>query len=1135
MPMVKKLLIGILIFLCLISSAYATTGTRYGLVLSYNGTSNGSIGAVDSVGTYTGSGGDSSIFSATGKIESGFAFLNNNWLVTPDIDKYKQLNLSKLNNFTVAFWINVSAYASDDASFGTIFGACGASNMLMYSENGAERLYFEPAGATTPNMALTEVGKWIHMVIVVNRAGDKQYFYKNGVQFNNGTVQSSTYVPIGSGCKMIFGSGALADRRMNGYMDEIHFWNRSLTVTEIKEVYGNESVGISYPWGADYIPTANLTIQVKNNATESLIGTFYANITNGTNTWNYYTTGGQINTSIPETQGLVTISLGTIGYYSPRVYTNYNVSTNLIGTLFPYLMVNLSEYPNNNTQYNYSINFNFNVTARYDGEPTGTWCNLTYDGAQIYAQEFLNMNGTLNANYSATLGLTGGYHTYYWECNNDFVGFIFDEKGFWIDETFPTITTDFSKGKVFINTNISANIKFEDDQALYSYNISINGNSVIYNNTLEGATLVTYNFSNASIPGARNITIVVYDGHTANKLTDSYDISTGIFGDVLEVNSNNKKIKIQAKDKSLSDKWSTNKLIDRYTFKYIPDIKKTTQIFIINTDEDINIIEKPDLPYKKWLVIGNKWVDFRVKGQKDFTIDIKKNNKKQVEVTIGNLKNTDVIEFESIGELNRKEASYIVYKATAAMTSPSIVTETELQSDSLYIVKNSTSVTTSALFYWNLTSYIPTETITTNTVVYNTTFNTPLYGVATIPLTWNLTLTSDVGTGNALITQNQEIYAIQISNCSGTGMNKVSVNFTLYSEETANKLIGNITGTVNIWSGEKSSGYRSFNLSWYQTNNFAICIFENATIDYNGDYSFEPISAGYAARKFSDFNASIPRTMRYEDLYLILDTASDAVIHLVNQLGQDVPGYLIQMLKYNYGTATYSLVEGEITDINGNTKVYYSDTSEYKWIVKTYSGTKILETGRGYITADPTTLRILEGGYDILTPTNAAWNLATLLYNTSDIIYLNWTTLAGTSGTICLNVTHVNGTKSNTLYGACSSVPYGSLSYNFSATKEGTIQAVAWIKGSTYVTNILQLLLYNSVPLWQDMGTSAMVVYMIFIMIAVGITITRISAMPMALGAVHILCWWLGIIPGTWGFAVVVLCAAIVIMSRVSD
>lgn len=628
----------------------------------------------------------------------------------------------------------------------------------------------------------------------------------------------------------------------------------------------------------------------------------------------------------------------------PAVYTSLG---------FPQL-----PHPSNNTQYNTTnITFDILLNATYANNNVSLWL----DGSRVYS--VISPSGN-NQNTTFNTLVSSGQHTFYWNATNNETSILSQTNLFYVDIVFPSISTSFVNNSVYFNRNITSSFNFTDDQTIFSYNISINGNTItnvfINGTTNNASTTLNVNPLQYGV-GTSYLTARVFDGHTANELKDDYLISKGLLFDSLNINSKGKNIKISAKDKTLSDDWNTVRDKDRYRFSYDPGIEKSEKTFVLECEEELSILENENTEYKKWAVCGNKWIDFKVKGE-DITPIVTRINNNKVEFTLKGLKKVDLIEFESIGELNLREVTYTFYTFNATANSYGELAETEYGNYYLNIsVPGITSPNVS--FYYNGQIKNTTLTSGTNMSYFNVTVVTPLVNglSGTVPFSWNFS-------NGDVISNTQYITSINITNCSSpitTANGNISLNFRIVEEGTTSPLIlTNGTMLFRVWAGDNSSA-KTFGFDVQGFNSSNICIYTNRTIFANYDINYE-IGAG--VQEYIKFGDSINKTL--QTIYLnYISGATSVVVNVVDYLNNALEGHLLTIFYYNPLTLQYTQSGSKVIDFNGNTLFFYNPTSTYRPIVYFPNGTLQYDFGNIYFVNNPTQLKV-PGSSSPLSPPN---------------------------------------------------------------------------------------------------------------------------------------------------------------------
>lgn len=564
----------------------------------------------------------------------------------------------------------------------------------------------------------------------------------------------------------------------------------------------------------------------------------------------------------------------------------------------------------NNTQVTFNINCSGNyVYAWLDG-------NLTINNAISPA------NFTTNVN-------TSGEYTIKASCTD---GLTFSDnvtRIWYYDAIYPAISTDFINNSVTFQTLI-AQFNFTDDFYLNSYNITIDGQTISYNDSLTGTSFqvnLSYNLENITT-GEHILGVKLADGHTANKI-NPYEVSTGLFNNYLEYGYNdkgiNKKVKISNENYDLFDTFSTKKEIDRYTWNFKPNKKKSSYTFDIETDDEIRIIEDDNTYLKKWITFGNKWIDFDMPDE-DETIIITKVNDKHVKVTIGNIKDTDKLKFKSIGDLNIIEANYTFYNLNASVTYQDTIFEGSITSLTLNLyMPDLLDFQSNASLIWNSTSKNVTRTnISDDEIDYISTFVVP--ELSTNSTNW--TYYFEVN-GSLFNISGMSMYVeMNITNCSAG--NYIVLNYTIYDEETQEVPTGvnaTIENYLTLTTPDYEDNYYNFSIKEEDTN-LLICLPNNTLanstfiLDARTKYYYDDHVEEY--HYIENFNLTadvIPKTIKLYDLL-----SADSTSFLVTYQDDNylyVEGVVIDLLRqYTYLNGDFYSVEHGKTDQNGQTPLH---------------------------------------------------------------------------------------------------------------------------------------------------------------------------------------------------------------------
>jgi hypothetical protein len=160
------------------------------------------------------------------------------------------------DSWSISFWIK------------KLSGGDGASKRVLQGEGGNTPVFtFEPTSATEFDVYsgggsewqtgwIPTDGTWYHVVYVMDTSGtDTEYLYVNGSE-----VATNNDTRTHTGNNWIVGSESTGNRNFAGNLDELGFWNRALSSSEVSELY-NSGDGLAYPFAINITLTpAALTL-----------------------------------------------------------------------------------------------------------------------------------------------------------------------------------------------------------------------------------------------------------------------------------------------------------------------------------------------------------------------------------------------------------------------------------------------------------------------------------------------------------------------------------------------------------------------------------------------------------------------------------------------------------------------------------------------------------------------------------------------------------------------------------------------------------------------------------------------------------------------------------------------------------
>lgn len=836
-----------------------------------------------------------------------------------------------------------------------------------------------------------------------------------------------------------------------------------------------------------------------------------------------------------------------------------------------------TSFPQNNTQYNYSqISFSATVNATDNGRAA-----FFLDG--VSASSVAISPGTnVLTNFSNTV--SGGTHTWFMSYDVDGVAFNTTPNTFFVDLILPTMVSNFVNNTLYGygGPNIVGQFNFSDNDVLFMWNVTIDGTS-------QGSQRgLSTNFSQFNLSVAPNtlsssihfLNVTQADGHTSYALKDSYDIATDLdsglvttnmlvqakdevvkvvqdifgnelYGNALDINTVSdgidQNIHISAEDSSPNDVFKTDQQIDRYKFTYIPETPKDTYTFDITSTSPIYLVENDKTTYKSWLVMGDKWVDFKLLDEPNEQTLFHKIDDNTVTVTISGLQHPELLQFQSIGELNIVSQLFYFYVNTnsSIMVNSSSVLETVKQQINLTVFKANDTLTTNTGFIYNGISYPPTQVTSNSTVdIYSTTFYVPLISPVntTVLGNWNLTI---VGSNNTIQTNysfNQTVFQIQNNNCSSGASGQPALNWTVQDEDTQQPIPANISGSFSTYATDNSLR-RTFALTWSTNDSsratFSLCTYPNLTM-YT-DYVLVVKSYTYGTRTIpsnvsSSISGQILTWNTISSVISLVQNPVNQVVTLFNQFGTAIKNYLLTLNKYYPTNNTYAFAQSATSDFQGNSLFSINPTSQYQVLVYNTSGQQVFDTSKFYFVANPTIITIQVGGSPVQGLSNIAGiNAVVQCNNATQYCSFTWNDISG--GTVVnsmFNVFRMSAFGKQPLYYNNLSGSSGILNYTITENVTGKSYyaeaSVFATDGNTYLVGTAELSYPRPISSFGSIGTvlySAMMLLIVtgLIFIDVGPTGVIVGTL-IGLGAGSLI----GILPYSWASMVILICLVTILL-----
>lgn len=965
---------------------------------------------IDSVGSYNAEN-NGATTNIAGKINTAYDFEKDD---AGDYIDFGNLDIDTLD-FSVCMWMNLETSASTTQvpfEYSAVGLSKGYKEFVLSSGN----IVFKAGNNVgPPSHAYGGTGAWIFVCGIRDNSNSKSLLYFNGNSVANGSIGTDTYDIYDN---LTIGGKYGASYWYDGKFDEIGFWNRTLSASEITDLYNGGS-GISYTANRDPVITLNspdadfqsnvqiisfnctasddvnlinvsLYIDGVINETNSsgLNNTDYVwtkTLSVGEHNWTCEGTDNESETTTATYRDLnITLNSPTITLNSPIDYYN---------TTSPDLTFNCSVYDD------FGID---NVSLLINGIVNET-----------------NTSGINNTDYIFTKIMDDG--DYNWTCraiDNDSLSTTQGVRHFNINTTpfIEFVSPTYANATNLTVTTIPAYVNltetYFENLTIYLYNSGGLNQSVTFTNATRN-----YNFTSCLCDDYYlNATTCTTTGQCNSTETREYIIDRT--NPILSTANN------------LTD-LATYTLPINNIWNYTVNDLHTDKCYYNTSENSTYSLETCNASITtSWTTEGNKLIQFCSND------------------TFGNEAcNTTNI---SIYHINYTQDS-----------TPDFIAEGMDVTFNLTV--NLTNIpTTTASLVFNGTSYEVTGTASTNGYYFETDVNIPndlgnTTGVS-ISWHWNYTIVGVI-TDEITATETIDVYELAIDDCSSYG--DMILNFSLKNEETATIVNGSLGANVEIdlklTSKDNSSVYLEYHNTWVNDSNPQICI--PASVLNNSQYWMD-FTVGFDSTDcvwefFYMDDGTLNSTKVYEtfngqtevniDLMDLL--TADSTSFLFNYFDEDglaVDGSIVHVMRKYIGDGTFEEIERAKADQNGDTTVHLVEEDVIYYFIITNNGV-LLYTSSTYTAlcqATPCTIQIeasgesaefvtdwdlVDGGSYIITSSastrivnltyendiSTTYNLTVYKYN-SDGTYsqLNSSTNIGTTGSISIHVPQSAGNVS---------------------------------------------------------------------------------------------------------------------------
>jgi len=310
-------------------------------------------------------------------------------------------------SWTVSFWANITNVEGIDPNPLTLFYDTGGSadrvNLMLRNHELTLRVYSGGVDSSVKGPSTMNNNTWHHIVVVWN-SNDTGAIYVDGSTISGGSVVCIT----GGTSKLLISGQPATSYYIDGRIDEFAIWGRTLSVTEIGNLWagglGNFKYGITAPEVKILFPVNNTVYNESVNQLNYTVGTseycWYSADKGGSNS-SFVVAGNNFSIStIPQWNNFTVYcndTGGNIGLNDTIFFVNKSVGTSLI-------------YPTNNLlTTNSSILFNYNNTVLNTNLTNSTFY-LWWDNGTLLDSRFYTLSGnqTINNKTIIILG-EGGY------------------------------------------------------------------------------------------------------------------------------------------------------------------------------------------------------------------------------------------------------------------------------------------------------------------------------------------------------------------------------------------------------------------------------------------------------------------------------------------------------------------------------------------------------------------------------------------------------------------------------------------------------------------------------------------------------------------------------------------------------
>ena len=366
------------------------------------------------------------------------------------------------NDFTWSVWVNYDNVANPGYFFGR-----GAVYSASTGNDGSNTDYWgtdwwSPSGAKTGSIGSSTT--WYQYTMVYDATASNLTLWKDATPFFSSDLGS---IRLGGAIDSNFGTRGKSDVDLNGKMDEMGYWDRALSISEVIQLY-NSGNGVTYI--ADFTTAPNITFPENTTYVSELSS---INYTQGGNAYCWASTDGGATNTTTVTAGVNFTGLSSGGGSSTwTVYcndtSNVVLQDNVTFFVEAGVETHLKSPADALSTTDTTIEFEVNATASGGATLRNQTIYLYYSNSTLLATNYSTISGLTS---SRKFNYTFADGAYIWnaitEANSSTI-FVNDwdtNRTFTVDSTapiititYPTTAIDFHK----VNNNLRINWTVSD-------------------------------------------------------------------------------------------------------------------------------------------------------------------------------------------------------------------------------------------------------------------------------------------------------------------------------------------------------------------------------------------------------------------------------------------------------------------------------------------------------------------------------------------------------------------------------------------------------------------------------------------------------------------------------------------------